>query len=96
LTPWALALSFLVGAVCAVRLPVLLFTVIVVIVVVAFASFISAGSTVERVVWAFTHAGALEAGYLFVHCLFYLVYVRRAARVGKRPAAEMTSKYSPD
>lgn len=93
MTPWALTLSFLVGAVCAVRLPVLLFTVIVVIVVVAFASFITASSTTETVIWAFIYAGVLEAGYLFVHCLFYLVYVRRAARTNKRSPAEMTSKY---
>ncbi|WP_028747161.1 hypothetical protein [Rhizobium mesoamericanum] len=94
--PWAIAVSFLVGAICAVRLPVLLFTLIVALIVVVFAVIgHGLGNSFATVaVWAIIYAAALEAGYLFVHWLFYLFYVKRTAQKTKQASPEIRSKYS--
>jgi hypothetical protein len=96
--PWAIAVSFVVGAVCAVRLPVLLFTIVVALVVVVFAvTSHSIGNSVgSSALWALAYAAALEAGYVFSHCLFYLAYVRRSSQASKADSSEMRSKYSAD
>jgi hypothetical protein len=98
LMPWALAVSFVVGAICAVRLPVLIFTLIVVFVMIAFAaaSMTMGNSVLATALWSLAYAAMLEAGYIFVHGLFYLFYVKRAARGSKRPSSEIRSKYSSD
>ncbi len=93
--PWAIAVAFLVGAVSAVRLPVLIFTLIVALVVAVFAvtSYGLGASIVSSALWGLAYAAALEAGYVFAHCLFYMVYVRRSSREDKQTPAKMTSRY---
>ncbi|OCJ07880.1 hypothetical protein A6U87_11465 [Rhizobium sp. AC44/96] len=96
--PWSLLVLFLVGAVCAVRLPILHFTLVVVIVIAgyALASIGSAKSGIEVFVWSALYAGALEGGYILANCLFYLVFVKFFARKYKRPPSNLNSKYSQD
>ncbi|MBO9196849.1 hypothetical protein J5277_22315 [Rhizobium sp. 16-449-1b] len=93
--PLAIVIAFIVGAVCAVRLPVLIFTLIVALVVVVFAvtSHGLGDSIGSSVLWGLAYAAALEAGYVFAHCLFYMVYVRRSSREDKQPSAKITSRY---
>lgn len=76
---WTLTVSFLVGAILAVRMPVLIFTLIVLGVMVAYAlTSVSTGTSVLiSVACAFLFAAVLEAGYLCSHGLFYLLYVRQ-------------------
>jgi hypothetical protein len=92
----AIAVAFLIGAVCAVRLPVLIFTLIVALVMVVFGaiSYSSGYSLGSAALFAVIYAAALEGGYVLAHFVFYLVYVRRASRGDKRRSGKVTSKYS--
>lgn len=94
--PLAIALAFLVGAVCAVRLPVLIFTLVVALVVFVFGiiNYGIGNPLVSSALWALAYAAALEAGYVFAHCLFYLLYVRRSIRHEKQAPNEIRSKYT--
>ncbi|MDI7862986.1 hypothetical protein MRS76_13565 [Rhizobiaceae bacterium n13] len=95
---WALAVSFVIGAICAVRMPVLIFTLIVVAVmfVYAGASYSSGTSVVHAIAWGVALAAVLQAGYVFTHVLLYFFYTRRSADAHKRAPQDIRSKYSAD
>ncbi|MGV1760061.1 hypothetical protein [Rhizobium sp. P44RR-XXIV] len=79
---WGLIISFAVGVLCALRVPILHFTIIVLIVMVGYslANIGSANSTLDNIGWSFVLAAVLEAGYIFPHVLLYLVYVKILGR----------------
>lgn len=79
---WGLVLSFVVGALCALRVPILHFTIIVLAIMVGYAAInIGTGSSVTQIfVWTALLAIVLEAGYVFPHLLFYVVYVKLLGR----------------
>ncbi|QND45352.1 hypothetical protein HB780_06270 (plasmid) [Rhizobium lusitanum] len=83
---WGLVLSFAVGALCALRVPILHFTIIVLAIVVGYAVMnIGTGSSaIEIISWAALLAVILEAGYIFPHLLFYVVYVKLLGRERRR------------
>ncbi|MDR6817503.1 hypothetical protein J2X76_002679 [Neorhizobium sp. 2083] len=95
---WAVVSAFVIGALCAVRLPILIFTLLVSVMTVAFAlTGIVLGYAMPTVLmWSFLLLVALEAGCAGMNGLFFLLYARK--RVAKREASplEATSKYSPD
>jgi hypothetical protein len=79
---WGLVLSFVVGALCALRVPILHFTIVVLAIMVGYAAInIGTGSSVTQIfVWTALLAIVLEAGYVFPHLLFYVVYVKLLGR----------------
>ncbi|MBB3569114.1 hypothetical protein [Rhizobium sp. BK491] len=79
---WGLIVSFVVGALCALRVPILLFTIIVLIVMVGYAlSNIGSGSSaLDILAWSFILAAVLEAGYIFPRVLLYVIYVKVLGR----------------
>lgn len=79
---WGLIVSFVVGALCALRVPILLFTIIVLIVMVGYAlSNIGSGSSaLDIIAWSFILAAVLEAGYIFPRMLLYVIYVKVLGR----------------
>ncbi|KQV70495.1 hypothetical protein ASC90_09460 [Rhizobium sp. Root1220] len=95
---WEFVVAFLVGAACALRMPVLVFTIVVLIVLIAYAaaSYTTGSSALSSMIWAFIFAAVLEAGYLVSHGILYLVYVKGAGRERKRSSADVSSKYSAD
>jgi hypothetical protein len=95
---WAAAVSFLIGVVCALRMPVLVFTIAVLIVMIAYAiASYSIGSTLlQSVAWSVAFAVVLEAGYLFGHGILYCLYSRRTAGGRRRVWQKIQSKYSAD
>lgn len=95
---WALAVSFIIGAVCGLRMPVLIFTLVVLGVMIVYASIsYSAGVPLARAIaWGFVFAAVLEAGNIFTHLLLYVFYTRRADGARKRTPQEMQSKYPAD
>ncbi len=90
---WAIAVCFVIGAVCALRLPVLIFALIVAVVIAAYFFIgISAGWQVAHTLaWSAVIGVALEAGYLSTHGAFYILYVRSAKR--DRAHRQIQSKY---
>jgi vacuolar-type H+-ATPase subunit I/STV1 len=86
LMAWGLVLSFAVGALCALRVPILHFTIIVLAIVVGYAVMnIGTGSSaIDILSWAALLAVILEAGYIFPHLLFYVVYVKLLGRERRR------------
>lgn len=94
--PWALLISFVVGALCAARIPVLHFTILVLAVMIAYA-FIgtsSGGGVIDRVLSCAAYAVLLEAGYMFSHLLYYLIVAKLIKRDNK--ASKLQSRTSPD
>ncbi|MEZ2218587.1 hypothetical protein [Rhizobium sp. RCC_161_2] len=83
---WGLVLSFAVGALCALRVPILHFTIIVLAIMVGYAAMqIGTGSSVTDILlWSALLAVVLEAGYVFPHLLFYVVYVKLLGRDRRR------------
>lgn len=83
---WAIAVSFLTGVVCALRMPILIFTLIVLIVMIAcaIASYSVGSSLLQSIAWALAFAGVLEAGYLSGHGILHCLYSRRRTAVGRR------------
>ena len=79
---WGLIVSFVVGALCALRVPILLFTIIVLIVMAgyAFANIGSGSSALDIALWSFILAAVLEAGYIFPRLLLYIIYVKVLGR----------------
>ncbi|GAC1045786.1 hypothetical protein [Rhizobium sp. No.120] len=79
---WGLIVSFVVGALCALRVPILLFTIIVLVVMVGYAlsNIGSDSSALDIAAWSFILAAVLEAGYIFPHLLLYIIYVKVLGR----------------
>ena len=95
---WALIISFLIGAVCALRVPVLIFALIVLVVMVAYAgvSYSTGSSLMQAIAWGFVFSVVLEAGYVFTHVLLHSFYTRRASDAEKRSPQQAQSKYHAD
>ena len=93
---WALVISFIIGALCAIRLPILIFTLIVALVVVVFsltgAALGYSFSTIAN--WSVLLASALEAGCMATHAFFYVAFVRRKSVEKKRSSIKMASNIS--
>jgi uncharacterized protein YqgC (DUF456 family) len=95
---WGLLVSFLIGVICAIRLPILHFTLVVIIgvCIYGFAYHASYASNTQLLLWCIAYGGVLQLGYVFSNCIFYLVYVRTGARKRRNFTSAMRSKYSPD
>ena len=93
---WALLILFAIGAACALRVPILIVTLIVVVVTIAYAivSYSSGSTFLYAIGWGLIFAGALETGYLFTHGVLHFLYVRRAG--SERRSREVQSRYSAD
>ncbi|MBB3399616.1 MULTISPECIES: hypothetical protein [unclassified Rhizobium] len=95
---WALVISFLIGAVCALRVPVLIFTLIVLVVMIAYAgaSYFAGSPVLNAFAWGFVFAVVLEAGYVFAHVVLHAFYARRASDTEKRAPQQAQPKYPAD
>ncbi|MBD9449520.1 MULTISPECIES: hypothetical protein [unclassified Rhizobium] len=95
---WALLVSFLIGAICALRVPVLIFALIVLVVMIAYAgvSYTNGSPLMHAIAWGFVFAVVLEAGYVFAHLLLHSFYTRRASDTEKRTPQQAQSKYHAD
>ncbi|ANL31784.1 hypothetical protein AMC90_PD00759 (plasmid) [Rhizobium phaseoli] len=79
-------------------MPVLIFTMVVLVVMIVYAS-ISYSTGVplaNAIAWGFVFAAVLEAGNIFTHILLYAFYTRRANEAHKRTPREMQSKFPAD
>lgn len=79
---WIIASCFVVGAVCASRIPVLIFALIVLCssLIVFGASSLAGGTAWSSIGYAVLVAVVLEAGYVAGHLLLYLYFSRHAGR----------------
>lgn len=95
---WAIAVSFLIGVICALRMPVLIFTLTVLIVMIAYAiaSYSIGSSLLQSVAWSLAFAVVLEAGYLSGHGILYCLYSQRTEGGRRRLWQKVHSKYSAD
>jgi uncharacterized membrane protein len=95
---WAVILSLIVGAVCAVWLPILIYTIAAAVLVIGctVAGFIAGLGAMEIAGRAFFLTLALASGCIAAHVGLYLVYVRRKATSEKRNEVEIGSKYLSD
>ncbi|MDP9811581.1 putative membrane protein [Rhizobium tibeticum] len=93
---WALLVSFVIGAICALRMPILVFTLVVVAVILtcAIASYSTGSTFLHSIGWGLLFAAVLEAGYLFTHGVLYFLYARRGHN--GRTSRKVQSKYSAD
>ncbi|KKX24482.1 hypothetical protein [Rhizobium sp. LC145] len=93
---WALVISFIIGAFCAIRLPILIFTLIVILVVFVFAlTGIGLGYSLPTIAfWSFLLVASLEAGCAATHAFFYVMFVRRQAIEKKRTAIKIARNIS--
>lgn len=91
-----LAICFVLGAVSALRMPILVFTLVVMVVMAAYAIFsVVAGMPFLLALGlSMALASVLEAGYIFTHGVLYLLYVRRANEI--RAHRKIESKYTTD
>ena len=96
--PWALLISFAIGALCAARIPVLHFTILVSAVMIAYSviGIASGGAIMDTFLWCAAYAVLLEAGYMFSHLLYYMIVAKAAKRDGEEPASKLRSRTSPD
>lgn len=79
---WSFLVWILVGMVCAIRVPILHFTLVVIAGVCVYAvvfqsSYVSAG---QLLVWCLIYGALLQFGYVCTHCIFYLTYIRTAVK----------------
>ncbi|WP_112436873.1 hypothetical protein [Rhizobium sp. AN80A] len=95
---WALVISLLIGAICALRVPVLVFALLVIAVLVIYAVVsYSSGSTLwHAVLWGGAFAVMLEAGYVLTHVLLHAFYTRRVDNDEKRTPQGANPKYPAD
>ncbi|RZI60640.1 MAG: hypothetical protein EOP14_00420 [Pseudomonas sp.] len=96
---WALVLSASIGAICAVRLPIVIFTFISTVVVIGFMIIAALArlSALEVLGWAFLLSIALAAGCMITHLLLYALYVRgRRESEDKQSAPELDPRYTRD
>lgn len=83
---WDYLVWFVIGAICAVRLPILPFTLVVVVGIACYAfTLIGSGNPATTItLWCLFYAASLQAGYFFTHFLLYLIYVKIGGRDRKR------------
>ncbi|MDM9625165.1 hypothetical protein QTL95_04595 [Rhizobium sp. S152] len=95
---WALVISFLIGAVSALRVPVLIFTLIVLVVLIVYTGigYTTGSPILNAIAWGFVFAFVLEAGYVFTHVLLHSLYTRRASDNENRAPQQAQSKYPVD
>jgi uncharacterized membrane protein len=95
---WALAISLLIGAVCALRVPVLIFALLVLAVLAIYAvvSYTTGNTLWYAIGWGIAFAVALEAGYVLTHVLLHAFYARRVDNAEKRAPQGTRSKFPAD
>jgi uncharacterized protein YqgC (DUF456 family) len=95
---WGLLVSFLIGALCAIRLPALHFMLVVIMGISAYALIYqgSYSSNGNLILWCIIYAAMLQVGYVFSNFIFYLIYSRAGSRERGNFSAFMRSRYSPD
>lgn len=93
---WGLLVSFLIGAVCAIRLPILHFTLIVIAGILVFACSAAYESSAGIFLWCLAYAALMQIGYVFSNYIFHLIYARAHVRQRRNFSPVMRSKYSPD
>jgi hypothetical protein len=95
---WSVMGAFLVGLVFALRLPILHFTIAMIVVVIAYAlTALSVGHVTSAVLKSSLIYGAvLEFGYVFAHLILYFAYLKMSGRQRNIPAPDMQSKFSHD
>ncbi len=93
---WDLVIAFIVGLLCAARLPILIFTLVIlaVVIILATAAVVLDYSVSDALTWAFLVAVALEAGCVAMNGIFYLLYVRRRVNEREQSSLGVNSKYS--
>ncbi|WP_105431318.1 hypothetical protein [Neorhizobium sp. T6_25] len=93
---WVLVIAFIIGLLCAARLPILIFTlfVLAVVIVLATTAIVLDYSISDAVTLAFLVAVALEAGCVAMNGIFYLLYVRRRVNERERSSLGANSKYT--
>lgn len=92
---WTVAVSFAVGALCGLRVPVLIFALLVLLVMSVFviASIGSGHPALTTAMWVFIYGAVLEAGYVLVHGLLYLFYVKGRAKNKEPSNLKIRSKF---
>lgn len=95
---WSFLVWILVGMLCAIRLPILHFTLVVIAGVCVYAvlfhsSYDSAG---QLLVWCLIYGALLQFGYVCSHCIFYLMYIRTAAKERRLSRPKIRRGPSPD
>ena len=95
---WALPICFAIGALCALKIPVLHFAIVVMAVMAVYtiACVLSGGPVVASLLWMVLFAVSLEAGYVFDHLIAYLTATRVTKQEVKTSASKLRSRYSPD
>jgi hypothetical protein len=87
---------FLIGAVCAIRLPVLHFAVIMIIGICIYAA--ARGevydSNTTLLLWCVAYVGLLQIGYVFSNCVLYLLHNESGVHARRRFTSLLRSKYS--
>ncbi|CDZ40587.1 Hypothetical protein NGAL_HAMBI1145_54560 [Neorhizobium galegae bv. officinalis] len=93
---WVLVIAFIIGLLCAARLPILIFTlfVLAVVIVLATTAIVLDYSISDALTWAFLVTVALEAGCVAMNGIFYLLYVRRRVNGRERSSLGANSKYT--
>ncbi|CDN58103.1 Hypothetical protein RG1141_PA12710 (plasmid) [Neorhizobium galegae bv. officinalis bv. officinalis str. HAMBI 1141] len=93
---WDLVIAFIVGLLCAARLPILIFTLVVlaVVIILATAAIVLDYSVSDALTWASLVAVALEAGCVAMNGIFYFLYVRRRVNEREQSSLGVNSKYS--
>lgn len=93
---WVLVIAFIIGLLCAARLPILIFTlfVLAVVIILATTAIVLDYSISDALTWAFLVAVTLEAGCVAMNGIFYLLYVRRRVNEREQSSLGANSKYS--
>ncbi len=94
---WAVPACVVIGAISAVRIPLLVFTVgvFVAIALVAVFGLGSGRSTTDIALMAASMATLLEGGYLAGHAILHLIYGRERPR-RRQPVEKIQSKFRAD
>lgn len=78
---WSFLVWILVGMVCAIRVPILHFTLVVIAGVCVYAVVFSRLMFPPDNCWSGASSTArLQFGYVCTHCIFYLTYIRTAVK----------------
>lgn len=94
----ALILAVIIGAVCAVRLHVAVFSVVLFVLIAGSvcASVVAGYGLVESFVWAAMYAIALEAGYVSVYGVLHGIRIRCARRANEARKLDTGSNHVQD
>ncbi len=95
---WVLVLSAALGAVCGIWLHVVVFTILSVLVAVAYlvTAFMSGLSIASTFLWIMMISAALCAGYIASHLLRYAIHSRALKTKRQHPELDASAKYLHD